>query len=110
MPKKLKTEKSSRLQNRTASDEEDEFQTLASKIEGPKSSNDMSQAESDCDIDASEPKKIIVGMIKTHSKKRYPSVGLNFSKVPILPEIPKTNNPAALVSSKTQKDTKQIKN
>ena len=43
-------------------------------------------------------------------KKRLPNTGSNFSKTPILLEIPKTHNPAAWVSSKTQKDTKPIKN
>ena len=43
-------------------------------------------------------------------KKRLPNTGTNFSKTPILFEIPKTHNPAAWVSSKTQKDTKPIKN
>ena len=43
-------------------------------------------------------------------KKRLPNTGSNFSKTPILFEIPKILNPAAWVSSKTQKDTKPIKN
>ena len=43
-------------------------------------------------------------------KKRFPNTGSNFSKIPILSEIPKIINPAAWVSSKTQKDTKPIKN
>ena len=43
-------------------------------------------------------------------KKRLPNTGTNFSKTPILFEIPKINNPAAWVSSKTQNDTKPIKN
>ena len=43
-------------------------------------------------------------------KKRFPNTGSNFSKIPILSEIPKIINPAAWVSSKTQKDTKSIKN
>ena len=43
-------------------------------------------------------------------KKRLPNAGSNFSKIPILSEIPKIQNPAAWVSSKTQKDTKPIRN
>ena len=43
-------------------------------------------------------------------KKRLPNTGSNFSKIPILAEIPKIPNPAAWVSSKTQNDTKPIKN
>ena len=43
-------------------------------------------------------------------KKRLPKAGSNFSKIPILSEIPKILNPAAWVSSKTQKDTKPIRN
>ena len=43
-------------------------------------------------------------------RKRLPNTGSNFSKIPILSEIPKINNPAAWVSSKTQKDTKPIRN
>ena len=43
-------------------------------------------------------------------KKRWPNTGLNFSKIPILSEIPKIPNPAAWVTSKTQKDTKPIRN
>ena len=43
-------------------------------------------------------------------KKWWPNTGLNFSKIPILSEIPKIPNPAAWVTSKTQKDTKPIKN
>ena len=43
-------------------------------------------------------------------KKRLPNTGSNFSKIPILAEIPKIPNPAAWVSSKTQKDTKPIRN
>ena len=47
-----------------------------------------------------------------HSKrsKRYPSAGSNFSKIPILSEIATALNPAGWVSSKTQKDTRPIKN
>ena len=41
---------------------------------------------------------------------RYPSVGSNFSKPPTLSEIPKIQIQAGWVSSKTQKDTKPIKN
>ena len=44
------------------------------------------------------------------TKKRLPNTGSNFLKTPILFEIPKINNPAAWVSSKTQKDTKPIRN
>ena len=43
-------------------------------------------------------------------RRRYPSVGSNFSKPPTLSEIPEIQNPAGWVSSKTQKDTKPIKN
>ena len=43
-------------------------------------------------------------------KKRLPNAGLNFSKIPILSETPKIQNPAAWVSSKAQKDTKPIRN
>ena len=43
-------------------------------------------------------------------KKRLPNTGRNFSKIPILSEIPKIANLAAWVTSKTQKDTKPIKN
>ena len=42
--------------------------------------------------------------------KRLPNAGSNFSKIPILSETPKIQNPAAWVSSKTQKDTKPIRN
>ena len=42
--------------------------------------------------------------------KRLRNAGSNFSKIPILSEIPKILNPAAWVSSKTQKDTKPIRN
>ena len=42
--------------------------------------------------------------------KRLPNAGSNFSKIPILSEIPKILNPAAWVSSKTQKDMKPIRN
>ena len=49
---------------------------------------------------------------KTMCLKRYPGAGTNFSKIPILSEIPTTPNPAGWISSnpKTQKDTKPIKN
>ena len=43
-------------------------------------------------------------------KKRLPNAGSNFSKIPILSETPKIHNPSAWVSSKTQKDTKPIRN
>ena len=43
-------------------------------------------------------------------RKHRPSTGSNFSKTPILSEIPKIINPAAWIASKTQKDTKPIKN
>ena len=42
--------------------------------------------------------------------KRRLCTGSNFSKIPIISETPKINNPAAWVSSKTQKDSKPIKN
>ena len=42
--------------------------------------------------------------------KRLRNAGSNFSKIPILSEIPKILNPAAWVSSKTKKDTKPIRN
>ena len=41
---------------------------------------------------------------------RRPHTGSNISKPPTLSEIPKIINPAAWVSSKTQEDTKPIKN
>ena len=44
------------------------------------------------------------------TRKRKPHTGSNISKPPTLFEIPKIINPAAWVSSKTQKDTKPIKN
>ena len=43
-------------------------------------------------------------------KKRRPCTGSNFAKIPIVSEIPKIINPAAGVSSKTEKDPKPIKN
>ena len=43
-------------------------------------------------------------------KKSLPNTGSNFSKIPMLAEIPKVPNPAAWVTSKTQNDTKPIKN
>ena len=43
-------------------------------------------------------------------EKRRPCTGSNFAKIPIVSEIPKIINPAAWVASKTQKDTKPIKN
>ena len=42
--------------------------------------------------------------------KRRPCTGSNFSKIPIVSEIPKLINPAAWVSSKTQKGLKPQKN
>ena len=42
--------------------------------------------------------------------KHWPHTGSNISKPPTLFEIPKVINPAAWVSSNTQKDTKPIKN
>merc|ERR1712131_16100 len=86
MAKKLKTEKSSILQNfRTAFDE------------------------------AVKKMSFKLGLRQVHlglkeEKIRWPSVGSNFSSIPELFEIPETNNPAPLVSSKTQKDSKPIKN
>ena len=54
-----------------------------------------------------EVKNELLGFDNDH---RYPSVGSNFSKPPTLSEIPKIQIPAGWVSSKTQKDTKPIKN
>ena len=48
--------------------------------------------------------------ISLSSQRRYPGAGSNFSKNPILYETPTALNPAGWVSSKTQKDTKPIKN
>ena len=159
MAKKLKTEKSSILQNfRTVFDKavkKMSFKLGLRKSKVPKRSNDMSPAESDCDINASVESQdsshfheseilavewsdeVIYGEYEStrvlyetsyeeyyHSyggswndssrsctkKKRWPSVGSNFAKIPVLSEIPKIINPAGWVSSKTQKDTKPIKN
>ena len=44
------------------------------------------------------------------TEKRWPHTGSNISKPPTLFEIPIVNNPAAWVSSKTQKDSEPIKN
>ena len=48
--------------------------------------------------------------ISLGGQRRYPGAGSNFSKNPILYEIPTALNPAGWVSSKTQKDTRPIKN
>ena len=132
MAKKLKTKESSILQNFwTVFDEAVKKMSCKlglRKSKVPKSSNDLSRAESDFDINASVNDGLILLSYRSSeccsdsiysewsdssystTKKRWPSVGSNFSKIPLLSEIPKTNNPAAWVSSKTQKDTKPIKN
>merc|ERR1712131_179021 len=96
MAKKLKSEKSSILQNfRTAFDEavkKMSFKLGLRKSKVPKRSNDMSRAESDLEIAC---------------------MGSNFSNPPVIVEIPKTNDPllvkSIVFSSKTQKDSKPIK-
>ena len=61
-------------------------------------------AKSSCDDE------IYGSWISLSSQRRYPGAGSNFSKNPILYEIPTALNPAGWVSSKTQKDTRPIKN
>ena len=63
-----------------------------------------------CDRDILYRELVIYSASYYPKKKRLPNTGSNFSKTPVLFEIPKIPHPAAWVSSKTQNDTKPIKN
>ena len=89
------------------------FEPMASSSDVPKHSNVQ---EFDFDEKRRRPKsndrrrRPKSTEVEDRSSAKWPQTGSNISKPPTLFEIPTMNNPAAWISSKTQKDTKPIKN
>ena len=103
----------SRIQQfRAALDEAFRKMTCKRKLQKPKvqknSSNDIYEYSNDI-YESYELYETYVDYSLGRTKRR-PCTGSNFSKIPIVSEIPKIINPAAWVSSKTQKDLKPQKN